>query len=384
MNQSPVLKLLYYTGLLATLVFFGCEGARGPDGESAQGVDHIPPEVTLVSPLPDSTLYVDQITFEAQAYDEGGEVDYVAFYVNGTHRIGDDSAVVFFPPYRYDYDFSITGAPLGLTSLTIMAFDTSGNSAQTPTILYQRRRLEGLDTLSTFHLTGQLGAWPVPEAFLGETDLDTVEYFNYAATRFTTIWDCQLVGFEFYIQSEESYPNDATNYIHPSGFWTVFSYPESQGGHPGTGVDSVLTDSLDVVFEPQWTYVDLSLMNGDTSAYSLEAGEEFFLGVKSTSIWWHNLVSGLYLAYRIDLRSGINTDPATDPSWWYLDASESDDFDPIGWSTLREYMIFYEDNNEKQDWLMRAIVDYGDGGLSAISPDGSVENLGSEYLKKRK
>ncbi len=366
------MRTVLMTLLLVTIfLVLGCQGPQGPDGVGMESVDHTPPEVYITYPQPGAELITDEVLFQIEATDTLSDVEYVTLYVNGSNLLAGDSLISFAPPYQIQYNFATAGVPYGWFNASAKAVDLVGNEQLTPLVMFRRKQLVGLDTLSYYASNAEYsGGFLLP---FGSVDDSTgYELFaNYNGVRFTAPYHCSLVGLEIFFSSPGNFQQPEMQGITgPTDFLVSLYEPDIQG-LPGEGIDSMVVSQSEVRLET-WTYVDLTLMRED-SAYTVEETEEFILLVRSMDEWSPSQSRGLVMTTKVILNGEYDVDEFTHRS---LDSETGSD--GRGWGTLLGHFPYYDDFNadvDKQDWMMRAIIDYGDGEVSYLYPSGKREPL---------
>ncbi len=356
--------------ILLVIFLFGCQGEQGPAGVSGEYVDHVSPEIEISSPTPDSILVTDEITFNLDVTDSLGEIEYITMYVNGSNRIGDDSLVSYFPPYQIFVDFVALDMPYGMFNVTAKAVDTSGNSQTTPLMFYTRKNLVGLDTLSYFNFASIYAAgFQLPYCEIDSASGDTMLAANYTGVRFQVPYRCELVAVELFFSDPGSFPDMSGSTITgPSNFQVSMFHPDDQG-LPGVGIDSMVYAASNVMIE-DWTYADLSSFD-DGNPYQADELEEVILLVRSTEVWQEDMTRALIFTTKVDSNYTGAIDEYTHRS---LDNETG--IEGRGWGTMLNHAPEYFEivgEVDKQDWMIRLIIDYGDGEEVALYPDGLQE-----------
>ena len=331
-----------------TLVVFlsvGCTGPQGPGGSEYDPGDVRPPEVELTRPPANSTVYGDSVLLAADATDPEGEIWYVSFLVNGSNKVGDDSAAVFDSLFEYVWDFSIAGTPQGINSLVAAAFDTSGNSTVTPMRLFYRSRYSGSMTISYHDELETIGRIKIPYAdsltsIDSSKSLRRLRYFN---VRFTMPAPCELIGVEYYF--EETF--GGVGIMLPGEFKAII-WNSSSDGTPGEPIDLIVTKPSLLQLN-SWLHVDLSKLIGDSAGYTFTTGEEIHIGLEPSAEWAPEIIEGLALRYSV--RSDTNSTNRPVRSY-----ALEDGIGGLNWKTTSEF-----GDSLLSDFYIRAIVDYGNG-----------------------
>ncbi|HEB84590.1 MAG TPA: hypothetical protein ENI92_06265 [Bacteroidetes bacterium] len=345
-------------------LFVGCEGPQGPDGREFGFIDTRPPEIALLSPRGGVEFFSDTLHFSAEAEDPDGEIESVTFYVNGNDRVDGDSAVLHAPPWEYDWDLARSGTAYGTLTVTAAAADTAGHRTLTPMILVQYSARMGLDTLAYDEHGGVVDGLPLPDRI---TDLlgNPIIEGHYLNVRFTAPADCELRAVQFRFGDPNLYrPREGGNTLPPlftrkCPFWALiwWSSPE---GYPGEAIDSALADTMSILYG-DWTTVALDHLAGDTAGYTFSAGEEFNLGFEP-QVSPLDTVSGLILLFTDE--RGAWSDTMIDRSFDYQVDYQLPEF--TGWGSLREHLVGRV--TSLISLHIRAVVDYGDGEPSLLTP----------------
>ena len=329
-------RYLLFLPIFLLVIGLGCDGVQGPDGQDTPDFDHRPPEIELLWPTPNTELIGDTLMLHAEAHDSLGEVVRVEFLVNGSNRVGEDSAVVFEEPFQYLYRFDTAGTPYGYISIQSIATDTAGNHQESPLFLLNRKQYEGIDTLSYYNDAADEVGWLIPDSlqvFDQEGEVIDTTYMPQIGTRFTSMASGELreTGLLF---------RNLNQYNPPNSFWLILYRIDSP---PAPGI---ATDSLEIAFsselEDVWIYVDLSTWN-DGLPYHFEAGEHFVLAVRVDE---DQVSSVIRLALSCSHQSATSAHPEWERGVIYTEYA--------GWETIGEH---YQNAGEYRP-TMQVVMEY--------------------------
>jgi Bacterial Ig domain len=334
--------------MLALLLFSGCAGDDGINGSDAIDFDHVPPEVYITEPLPNQRVYLDTLTFKAEAFDEDGMIDSVKFHIG---NYDPDLTTVTTPPYIY-YMEEMTlklESFTGFLDVYATAYDTAGNFQNSPLFFIDFRKFIGRDTLTYLAIQGHPEPKRIPGRFKRFTDIETDSIINVSkySTRFKVYADCELVGAEYYLVHRSVDPE----VVEYASFKSILIDPTDLG-NPGAIIDSISYQPNEFSFD-RWTYFDYQ-ENGTTHMFN--AGEEFFLGIKTDlDMATADSTSGIIL--QSTLREYANLEPDSLTNSYSYESSNSD----TGWVNLAVADAEADTLNFTTEFWIRAIVDYGNG-----------------------
>lgn len=309
--------------LVALFVMVGCDGNPGAPGKDAPDFDHRPPEIRLLNPTVTTELIGDTVTFYADAWDTLGAIESVEFRVNGSSHYNNDSAFVFEPPYRWLWNFALSGTPYGYISIQALATDTAGLRQETPLFFLNRELYTGADTLRYFNPSGEdPNPWRIPDSLLvfDEDGVVTGEWavMDRMGTRFTSRASGELREVQMLLRSDSQVET-------PSSFWIIL-YRVETAPQIGTPLDSIQV-LFGEEFLDQWISVDLSsLDSGDP--YRFEGGHQFVLALRLDQADDPDTY-GLLLASSYLTASSEN--PAWERGYMHTDVG--------GWQTIGEFYV---------------------------------------------
>ncbi|MBS1261071.1 MAG: hypothetical protein MAG453_00392 [Calditrichaeota bacterium] len=329
---------------LAALVLAGCKGATGPPGDDAPFVDRVAPDIELVEPEPFAELTGPAMRLSARPRGDTPDLAQVLFYVNGSSRIGEDSAVVSGPPWEYLWDFELAGTPYGPLTVTAVARDTAGNRRQTPLRLVTRRALTGRDTLADLDVPGAHEFLTLPLQYVRmneDSTLDTVSV-DRLSTRFRPRAACRLLGAQVYLlhRPDQGYPLLAD--------FHVIAYASADSVRPGEPLDSAFVQPGEFATE-RWLTVDLHALRGGEGLL-FAAGESFFLGLRA-EVAPDDFERGLVL--RTTYEQAPTDSAALERAYWYEQPPQGSGWAPISESDVNGYVDHLH---------IRALIEYSEGG----------------------
>ncbi len=343
--------------LMLAVMVLGCTGPEGPAGRDAVGVDTQPPDILMTRPVPGDTIRSDTLKAWADAIDNVG-VDRVAFYLDGSDIIKDSTkAWVRQPPYAYNFDLSDLGLVDGPHTIAARAYDLSGNSQTTPTLLFHYDVPDtGTAFLRSFNLRDpdftqwQLVQHTVLQDTSGEDSLViTPDSF---AVRFDAASACQLLRVRAFI---DSIPGDS-NYTGSEnwGAGITILVAESNGALAEQLVDSGavrLIQPADTLSPYGWREVNLPpsepAFDSLTTFHLVFAVE----GPDSMS----------FVALRAEPKPAHNSPPYLVPLYNHTHVYKRDD------EVWESFQAVYPQQGAWEFWV-EAVVDYGDGSSAVLRP----------------
>ncbi len=378
---SALLSMVIGAGILVS------SGCQGEDGENGKALEYIPdvsaPIVSITSPEPGHLFYFDTDTVKIEAYDIDGLIDYVTLFVNGNNLIDDEPIELRYPPYSHVIDFEEMGISDGLVTLSATAYDTAGNSSNTPLHLHRKRPLSGLDSLYSFFPSDSISAFELPygnyeSLDIGSPLLGIIERY---ATKFVTPNSSRLIGMLVHFMDPAiacSDPNDVescSNIVNRSSFWTSFHHLTNLDV-PGEGLDSVQTFGNMIIYN-DWSYVPLQSMNNDAS-FSFDGGDAFALSIRCDSIFTDSLISGLVLTFGMEAIDTLSYNPTTQRSYQW--DTQVGPYPYSGWGTLWERDSNFHWYSRAPEFRMISVIEYIDGSIEGISPHGKRVPISREDL----
>ncbi|GBE30750.1 MAG TPA: hypothetical protein ENH10_01325 [Bacteroidetes bacterium] len=333
--------------LLTSLMWYGCEGPQGPVGEGVGDLDAEPPTVSFLDPSRSDTTLSSIFDVSVTASDNR-DVAYVEFFFDGSSEMGDTTAIDSIPPYSWTWNIDSTGHSFGIFPIMVRAFDTSDNTADTPTLLKHYLPVPEEWTLVDYD-GDEEGSLTMPDQY-GD------RYWN---VRFTPDEPCELLEahFEFRTPSVSRFSltgellNGGTDIL-------IFAWNtrENGSGLPQTpALDSTYIAEGDLLYGDQgeWNIFDVE-------DWGLSFSEDFHIGFSVP----HDLYDDYAANFRATPIIVSFDDSLPNPA----DHRSSEmEVDPVQWNTIQNNW-----NGNKYDFHIRALVRYSGGTTALISNKGEL------------
>jgi len=126
-SDKPIFFFIPFVILLITLIV-SCEGPVGPPGRDAEGLDIVPPTVSLTEPAPFSTVW-DSFKVNVSTVDNVA-IRQVYLYLDGSISNGNQVLVLDAPPYS----FTLRNLSRGFHFISARAIDVADNYSDSPIV----------------------------------------------------------------------------------------------------------------------------------------------------------------------------------------------------------------------------------------------------------